>query len=352
MRLFTCPLAIMLLLLSAGTAVDVTLAQGLMAEHGRAYVETREALLERRNIVDVVPTTVQTTDYGPSTWMSLVLAEALAMHLTHSEEARHLRNLQGLNSDHYLLRRSQRPSAARELRSLRHVAPLLIELFLKGIETYEWSSPATAEAEEQALRRDLLMAIGRSDHPASIYFLMDVMEGGCACCASCNVVVSALGETGSIQALPVLLEVLKKARGDQNMEAYAAAVGALGRIPFVEVWPYLNAELDNPDPRLREVAVRSVGNYGSRWSWADKPDQGADIRATIGASLMDALSEEQNETVVVAILEGISGVATSRLRALLEQRQSTTTRSMQQSNMTQGRFQRAMGRINRTLERY
>ena len=350
MRIFASPLAASLWVLSAATAMAQAqpaseLVESLLDERGDAYVAAREALLDRQDIVDVARAALGSTAYGPSTWLPLVLTEALAMHVTHREEAERLQDLEGLDSGRYLLSRVPAPSAARELSRLRHVAPLMIELFLKGVETYEWSSAATAEAEEEALRRDLLVAIGRSDHPASVYFLTDVIEGGCACCESCNPAVTALGETGSIQALPVLLEFLDEARGDKDVEEYATAVAALGRIRNARIWPYLEVELDSADPRIREAAVRSAGAYGSRWYWRDKPVQGAGIRAAIGSSLLDVLSGAEDEGVVLATLESIGSVATTELRDLLEQKR-TRSRGVEQH-----RLQRALDRVNRTLAR-
>ena len=360
MKAFVCCLAALFWLLAAQAAAAQTLPvfNSLVDRHGYAYEEAREALLERPDIVDVAWTALETTTYDSSTWLTLVLIEAVVLHLTHREEVERLHDLEGLNPDHYLQGREQSPSVMRELRELRHAAPLLIELFLKGTETYEWWSPAApTAAEEEALRQGLLMAIGGSDHPASVYFLMDMLEDGCACCASCNTAIAALGETGSLQALPVLLEVLEEARGDRNVDEYTVALGALGRIPFLEVWPHLEAELNNPDARMREAAIRSAGRYGSRWSWVDNPVEGADIRAAVGLSLLDALIGERDERVVVSILEALSSVATPELRGLLEQRQPVigqsprSTRSTQPRAMTQGRLQRALDRLNRTLGR-
>jgi hypothetical protein len=302
-------------------------------------------------------TLIESTSYSPSTWQQLVLTEALAMHATHREEAQRLQNLQGVDSDHYLLRRIPVPSAARELRGLRHVAPLMIELFLKGVETYRWSSPATAQPERAALQRDLLVAIGRSDHPASVHFLTDVIREGCDCCESCNAAVGALGDTGAVQALPVLREVLDEARRAADVEAYLAAVAALGRIRHPEAWPHIAAELGNADPRVREAAIRSAAAYGSRWYWSTDPVQGARVRATVGLSLLDVLSETEDEGIVLAVLESLGGVATPRLREAVERRRADSSYAVRSAepgaSRTVGgdRLRRALNRIDRSLAR-
>ena len=193
------------------------------------------------------------------------------------------------------------------------------------METYPWSGPATAEMETAALRRDLLMAVGQSRHPASVFFLTDVIEGGCACCESCDTAVAALGETGALAALPVLLRVLDEARSNGDAEGHRAVVKALGGLRHGEVWPYIEAELDSGNSRVREAAIRSAATYGSRRYWSTRPAEGAGIRAAIGASLVDALSEAEDEGILVAVLEALSAVATPQLRELLEQQQEATT---------------------------
>ena len=356
MRACTSLLAAALWVLSAAAlaaqAPPVAAAiERLLDESGRAYVVAREALLERPDVVDAARAVLETTAHGPATWRSRVLAEALILHVSHPEEAERLQNLQGLDSDHYLLRRRPVPSAARELRGLRHVAPLMIELFLKGVESYRWSSPATAQAEAAALRRDLLAAIGRSDHPASVHFLTDVIAGGCACCESCNAAVVALGDTGSVQALPVVLEVLDRARREQDAEGYTAGVAALGRMRHVEVWPHLQAELRSPDPRIREAAIRSAAAYGSRWYWTADPIEGARVRAAIGSSLLDVLAETEDEGVVLAVLESLGSVATPQLRNTLERRRTARASSLRSLGPATGRAATAGDRLQRALER-
>ena len=359
MRLFACLLTMCVWPLPAGPALaqappTAALIDDLVDEQGRAYEKAREEVLGRRDVVDVARASLERTAYGRSTWRRLVLTEALAMHVTHREEAEHLRNLQGLDSDHYRLRRVPVPSAARELRRLRHVAPLMVELFLKGMDTYAWSSPATAGAEAAALRRNLLMAIGRSGHAARVHFLTDVLEGGCACCESCDTAVRALGETGARAALPVLLRVLDEARANGDTESYATVVEALGGIRHAEVWPHIEAALGSANPRVRAAAIRSAAAYGSRRYWSTDSGEGARIRAAIGSSLVDVLSEAEDEGILVEVLEALSAVATPQLRELLEQEQAAVTgtvRSTASRAVAGDRFQRALDRVNRTLAR-
>lgn len=299
----------------AGTA---TLVDELQGREGQAYEVAREAVLGRPDVLEATRAIGEGAAYGPSTWRRLVLAEALAMHVTHREEAARLRDLEGLRSEHYLLARRPEPSAARELRQLRHVAPLLIELFLKGIETYRWSSPAAAPAEEAALRVGLLFAIGRSDHAASVHFLSDVIAGGCACCESCDSAAAALGETGELEALPVLLRVLEEARANGETETQATVVEALGWLRHVEAWPHIESRLADPEPRLRRAALEGAARFASRRGWRHDPAAGAEVRDLVGTAALQALLEEEDEDAVEFAFGALSAAATPELRGRIE----------------------------------
>ena len=331
-----------------------SLIDGLLDEEGRAYEEAREAILSRPDIVDAAWLTRESTPYGPATWRRLVLTEALAMHVTHPNEARRLRSLQGLDNEHYRLRREPFPSVVRELRTLRHVAPLMMELFMKGTQTYGWSSPAAAEAEAAALHRDLLMAIGRSGHAASVHFLADVIEGGCGCCDSCDTALAALGETGTLAALPRLLRALNEARELGDPGKQAVAISAIGGLRHAEAWPLIEAELSNADPHVQRAAVRSAAVYGSRRHWLATPNEGVEVRSAIGFALVEALVEAKEDGIVLEILESLGAVATPELRDLLERRQAAVSdESFSEGLRTRaaGRFRQALDRVDMALAR-
>lgn len=323
----------------------------LLAADGVAYEAARGAALARPGVRDALRASLEGAVYGPSNWRRLVLAEALSMHLTHPEKAEALRSLDGLDSERYLLHRKPEPSAARELRQLDHVAPLMIELFLKGIETYGWSNAAAAAAEARALRRDLLFAIGRSGHPASVHLLLDVVEGGCACCESCAAAVAALGATGSLAALPALLRVRDDARASGDAGALAGAVEALGGLRHAETWPHIESGLRDADGGVRVAALRSAARYGSRWHWRDEPDRGAALRAVVGSAVLEALAAAEEEGVVLAALEALSVLATQELRESLAARQAGDAAAASPGAVLEGRFGRALDRVDRTLAR-
>ena len=76
------------------------------------------------------------------------------------------------------------------------------------------------------------------------------------------------------------------------------------------------------------------------------------MRAAIGSSLLEALAEEEDERVVVAVVEALSAVATPQLAAgLLERIQATDANAARSPTDATERFRRALDRVNRTLAR-
>ena len=340
---------------AAGTIADAAArpsAEALLEKTGIPYIEARERLLATPAFLTAARATLASTPYGPETWRRLVLTEALVMHATHPQDAERLRNLEGLDPGHYLLRRRPEPSVARELRRMRHAAPLMIELFAKETDTYKWSSAAAAPAERRALRNGLLFAVGRSGHPSSRHFLIDFIERECNDCESRVAAIGALGETGSPEAVPVLLNAMAKARAEGVAEAHVAAIGALGRIRHAEVWPHIEAELSNPDPVAREAAIRAVGAYASRRRWRDDAAEGAAIREVAGATLVRVLATARDERVAHAALESVDRLATPHLRTLLERELDDSEMLAQPEDSrtaVRNRIRQALRRVDRTL---
>ena len=326
----------------------------LLAKSGHEYARARDALLEAPEVVDIALGRRVLPAYSEETWLPLALTESLAMHLTHADDARRLRNLEGLQPEHYLQRRRPEPSATLELALMKPAVPLMIELFVKEIDIYPWSSAGAAATERRALQRDLLFAVGRSGHPASLYFLSDLIEGGCGCCETCEFAVSALGETGRLQALPLLAKELEKARAAGDVARRALAVEALGGIRHPETWPYIASELASAEPAVRESAALSAGAYASRWHWQADPAQGAAIRSAVGASLLAAIAATEDEGVVRVALESIGAVATGELRLELEARlfeMGSRAQAPDSGGPAKDRMRRALDRVNGSLAR-
>ena len=314
MRHFRGGIAVAALLLS----VAAVSADTVVDKNGTEYADARDALAADARAVAAMREVLATTAYDAQNWLRLVLMEAVVMHATRRGDAHSLRHLEGLDPEHYLRRRRPEPSVARELRQMYDSAPLMIELFLKELDTYEWSSAEAAAMERHALADGLLLAVGRSRHPSAVFFLAEVVAGGCECCASCATAILALGDTGAPEAVPVLLEAAAAAADGGDTERQAIALNALGRIRRAETWPHIKAALSHADPIVRTAAVRSAGAFGSQRLWGDTSARGTQIQEEVGTALLGVYVAEEDERVVAAALASIGRVATPALRDEVE----------------------------------
>ena len=338
----------------------------LLALEGQAYLDARDALLAgetepgrlARQILEGGGYGAQ-AEGGASQpgWAVLVFADALAMHGTHPQEARRLLNLQGLDPEVYTRRRKPEPSALLELKRMRHVAPLMMELYLKGLGWYTWLDGAT-ETEREILQAELLIAIGVSGYESSVPFLIEVVEDrGNLPDDVFRAAVLALGSTGSLEALPILLGVLEDAHFVDDIVLYALTVEALGKIRDVETWPHLKAELSHADPRVRVAAIRGARAYGSRWHWDHDPAQGDAMRREIGLLLVDILVGTDDPSIVNAVMASVGSLATPGLQNSLQNESGWVGGASESLGppATPGgaeeRLQRALSLVNRSLSR-
>lgn len=307
--------------------------EALLILEGQAYLDARDALLagetEPGRLAQQIREAWAETQAGGAAsqpdWLVLAFADALAMHATHPQEAHRLLNLEGLDPEIYGRRRGAVPSALTELQQMRHVAPLMIELYLKGLGWYTWLDDAT-QTEREILQADLLTVIGRSGYEASVPFLAAVIEDrGNIPDDIFTAAIRALGSTDDPEALPVLLEVLDAAHQDGDMAVYALAVEALGGIHDVKTWPYLRAELQHADPQVQAAAIRGARAYGSRWHWDHDPAWGAAVRREIGLRLVNILAETDHPHIISAVLAAVGSLATTGLRDSLQNEAESTT---------------------------
>lgn len=331
--------------------------EALLSLEGQAYLDARDALLAGKTelgglaqrIRDGVAEAQAEGAASRSDWRVGAFVDALTMHATHPQEARRLLNLEGLDPEIYARRRKPEPSALPELQQMRHVAPLMMELYLKGLGWYSWLDGVT-ETERQVLQAELLTVIGGSGHEASAPFLAAAIEDrGSIPDDVFRSAVRALGSTDDREALPVLLEVLDDAHRDGDIEVYALAVEALGGIHDVETWPHLQAELSHADPRVRAAAIRGARAYGSRWHWADDPAQGDAMRREIGLLLIDILAESDDSRVIDAVMASVGSLATPGLRDSLQD--ETGWASAASDGGAAERLQQALSLVNRSLSR-
>ena len=283
-----------------------------------AYLDARNELVADRPSVTRMRSATAAVEYRVDNWMALVAVEAMLIRATRHGSASRLRSLEGLNPSRYLLYRRPEPDVARELNRMRELAPLMMDLYLAGLNEYRWSSPEAAPMERRALVRGLLGAIGRSGHRASVFFLAHVAADGCVRGTSCDAVIAALGDTGSAAATAVLAEIGAAARGKGDVEREAMVLHALGRIRREEAWPHIEQALAHPAASVRAAAARAAGSIGSCRYWRRASASGEVLKEAAAAALVELLVTEQENRVAAAVLASIGRMSTSDLRSRIE----------------------------------
>ena len=121
----------------------------------------------------------ETEDYlavDEGNWRHRITLDSLRARIEKPEAVNGLYELKGLKAEVYLKRRWPQPECFRELRRIPELAPVMMELFLHGLESYPYSGSGYQDAEARALRYGILAAVGESGHPSAEWFLEEVAK--------------------------------------------------------------------------------------------------------------------------------------------------------------------------------
>lgn len=331
--------------------------EDLLDQEGRAYIQSREALIGEYSEFETLPTSssersdiearsalsgepsdhkgratlqgessdlkaslqgfIESRSYNEEDWHLLVFAEALLMHLNNPQAASRLRRLDGLNAEIYAQYRKPEPTALPELQRIGNAVPLMIELHMKELDIQEWSSEKAMESERHALQAGLFAAVGGSGHQASLFFLADVVKRGGLSDSLFWSAVQALGAVGSPEALPTLIAVMKEAGEDGNLMRQAAALQAMGSIHDARTWPYIEAALVHAEPGVRAAAIRAARAYGSTQRWDHDPALGDKMRWRAATSMVELLIQSEDEQIIGAVWESLGLLSTPELKRWL-----------------------------------
>ena len=334
----------------AGSAPPQALLEDLLDQEGRTYVQAREALLRDHSDLEAsLRDFLESRSYDEENWQLLVFAEALLMHFANPQAAERLRSLDGLNAEIYARYRNPVPTALLELQRMGDALPLMIELHMKELDLYEWSSGEAMEAERHALQVGLLAAVGGSRHQAGLFFLADVVKGGGLTDGLFWSAVQALSAAGAPEALPTLAEVVQEARESGDITRYAAALQAMGNIHDAQTWPYIEAGLSHSDRRVRTAAIRAARAYGTTRRWDHDPALGDEMRWEAATSLVEILMRTSDQEIVGAVWESLGLLATPELQRWLIDRQGWAAAAGESAD--EDRLQQALGLVNLSLSR-
>ena len=283
--------------------------------------------------------------YDESNWRSLVTLEAAELHRDNPKLVDLVYNLESLKAEVYFKTRLGRPWCGRELARLPDgLVPVMIELYLRGLEGYGYSSPDHRDIEEEALRLGLIRRVASTQHPAVYWFLLEVAEGLYWDEASWSLAIGGLGRSHSADAFHVLRGMFDEAEG--HGQRRAEILRAIGKQQSVEAWRFIEPILRSSAPDLQRAAIHATQAIGAHYGWRGTYADEEWVRAAAGSGLIAVLPRVQQE-MTDRVLEALSSVSDSTMRRQLHEllsRKDLTARERQL-------FGRALSRVELALAR-
>lgn len=236
-----------------------------------------------------------------------------------------LNHLSGLDPQVYLARRRPEPEVSSELRqAARTQAAALIEMYLKGQNSYAWADDGRypreldamrradlRRAERAALREGLLVAIADSGHrdaPALLSRAVQQESGRARLVA-----IKALGLTGAETAVAPLARLAE----DQNV-ATEVRMAALVGLGHVRESLALRTLLKVDDLALVPTALRATAAWASPSAWAAIGKScGTDCDAAARAGV--AWAPHARSDIRAAALDLLSVLASPSVKTLIQE---------------------------------
>jgi len=277
-------------------------------------------------------------------WRYRVTADALRLHLDKSEEISEVFNLRGLEAEIYLKRRWPYPESFRELKRKPQLAPVMMELFMHGLDEYAYSGSAYRDSEERALRYGILAAVGESGHPASEWFLAEVAESYYESQGTRLAAFEALGRVETLGAYEKLTDLYREARDDVRVRS--VLLRAIGRHQTQAAWRFIEPILRAGDPLLIDAAIAGARSIAATRGWQGETTQEAVVRMEVGGALLSLLPTG-NEALVDKVVEAISSIASSGVQKRLEELLARKDLRLSE----RARFERTLARVELAMSR-
>jgi hypothetical protein len=278
----------MMLLLLAASPVQADL-QAMEQSDGAAYLAARARVISAGALAEVEARRAE-SKYDAGTWRSDVIADAAHFWLTRAAEAERVYALEGLDPTKYRRRRRPAPEAGREL-ARSNADPILFELLLKTMDRY----PLATDEERIALEEAVIVALGRSSHPAAPLALLETARDRGRRASSRGLAAAQLRAEESLSAL----------LADETFEVRYGAVRGLGEVRTPSSVRALIAA--SKDRELRLAAIRALGTVASPFVLARSGNVHAEeIRSEASRAIVSMLLAEGSPAHADALVETLA----------------------------------------------
>lgn len=219
---------------------------GLLEARGAEYLQARAVALEAPARAEDAP------KLDAETWRRVVLQEALRAHRADPGLAARTLDVPGVRPEVYRRARRPEPSATHDV--ARWPAAVVLEhlAFVGRVDR---------APEAFAVRHSVILAAGRSGHPAARFALAEVLADPAEPIALRAAAAEGLGLTGDTAAVPVLAAVVEDSEAPVSLrEAALAGLGGLRASASLDV---LEPWVDSDRGPASRVAIAAVGRLGS-----------------------------------------------------------------------------------------
>lgn len=303
----------------SGQALETSLNELAQAQ-AQDYVQARDALLARDGVQEALAQ--RQPAWTQQSWRADAMAAVVQGRLTDAASFEAASSLQGVRAGRYLAFRRPGPHVFRELRpKATKVAPAVIELLLKTRAAYPYVGdfPPAMDAEikadwqakeKAALHEGLLLTLGTSKHPASVFVLTSELEQTSYSAAARSAAAVGLGMTNDPAALAALEPMARSANADLGLRS--SCLSGVALIPADEAMDLLIDLSDADAPRtVRKAAVAGLGTLGSSWGWQARGqlEQSKALRKRAAERLVAVLASQSSDSEIVTFaIQGIVAV--------------------------------------------
>lgn len=296
---------------------------------GASYLDARARLLEGH------PVTGPSAAVRADNWRRVVLQQALHAYRKAPELLERTRDVPGLRPEVFRKARRAQPTATRD------VASWPAEVVLEHLAFVGDAAVADRSAQARfALRHAVIMAAGRSRHPAARFALQAVLSRPGESVQLRSAAAEALGLTGAKAAVGTLVALVQDAA--EPLSVREAALAGLGGLRFSESLAALTAWMDPEQAPSARIAVSALGRLGS--ARLASPALRAGAAEALYRALLDARHDRK---LVVEALGRVAHPPTAERLAAYAQDEAHPEALRARAEQAARRMQRTLRRLSR-----
>lgn len=297
--------------LAADLATDLDNAARVQAGDHANWVKARDRVVAHGpDAVAELSKAASAENWTADSWVKALAAEVIRLRISKPELAAKVDSPQGLNPEHYKLKRAPGPSCQAEFKSYGSEAvPLMLERLRWTLDAYPYSEGTDGTTEKAALVCGILYAAGHTADTRARFALLQALRNTDFKEHWRQVAAVSYGQTGGEAALVELCALLDDARQPLALrEACGWAIGRVAEPASVEaIKTRLNDEKitggENGVALVRAL-VTGAGILGNAMGWQARGtanrEKANEVRRDCALLMLETLKKHPAEHEVIA----------------------------------------------------